>query len=45
LFEEEEQLLAMHMQSIQENAKLLTEEGRLLQSIQVTRASSASLFA
>jgi len=35
LFEEEEQLLALHMQSIQENAKLLTEEGRLLQSIQV----------
>lgn len=34
LFEEEEELLNMHMNIIQENAELLTEEGRLLQAIQ-----------
>ncbi|CAM9297213.1 unnamed protein product, partial [Chrysoparadoxa australica] len=34
LFEEEESLLNMHMNAIQENAELLTEEGRLLQQIQ-----------
>lgn len=34
LFEEEEALLNMHMSVIQENAELLTEEGRLLQQIQ-----------
>mmetsp|Transcript_20826 Transcript_20826/g.28312 ORF Transcript_20826/g.28312 Transcript_20826/m.28312 type:complete len:642 (-) Transcript_20826:506-2431(-) len=34
LFEEEEQLLNLHMNVIQENAELLTEEGRLLQGIQ-----------
>lgn len=34
LFEEEEALLNLHMNVIQENAELLTEEGRLLQSIQ-----------
>lgn len=34
LFEEEEDLLNLHMSVIQENAELLTEEGRLLQSIQ-----------
>ncbi len=34
LFEEEEQLLNMHMAVIQENAELLTEEGRLLQAMQ-----------
>ena len=34
LFEEEEALLNLHMNSIQENAELLTEEGRLLQAIQ-----------
>lgn len=35
LFEEEEALLNMHMNVIQENAELLTEEGQLLQNIQV----------
>lgn len=34
LFDEEEELLNMHMNIIQENAELLTEEGRLLQQIQ-----------
>jgi len=34
LFEEEEDLLNLHMSVIQENAELLTEEGRLLQQIQ-----------
>jgi kinesin family protein 2/24 len=34
LFEEEEALLNLHMNIIQENAELLTEEGRLLQQIQ-----------
>lgn len=34
LFEEEEALLNLHMNVIQENAELLTEEGRLLQQIQ-----------
>ena len=34
LFEEEESLLNLHMSVIQENAELLTEEGRLLQQIQ-----------
>lgn len=34
LFEEEEELLNLHMNIIQENAELLTEEGRLLQQIQ-----------
>lgn len=34
LFEEEEMLLNVHMNVIQENAELLTEEGRLLQQIQ-----------
>lgn len=34
VFEEEETLLNLHMSVIQENAELLTEEGRLLQQIQ-----------
>jgi kinesin family protein 2/24 len=34
LFEEEEDILNLHMSVIQENAELLTEEGRLLQQIQ-----------
>lgn len=34
LFDNEEELLNLHMNIIQENAELLTEEGRLLQSIQ-----------
>ena len=34
VFEEEEDLLNLHMSVIQENAELLTEEGRLLQQIQ-----------
>lgn len=34
IFEEEEALLNLHMNIIQENAELLTEEGRLLQKIQ-----------
>jgi kinesin family protein 2/24 len=34
LFAEEEALLNLHMNVIQENAELLTEEGRLLQQIQ-----------
>ena len=34
LFDEEEALLNLHMGVIQENAELLTEEGRLLQNIQ-----------
>ena len=34
LFDEEEALLNLHMNIIQENAELLTEEGRLLQAIQ-----------
>ena len=34
LFEEEENLLNLHMKSIHENAELLTEEGTLLQSVQ-----------
>jgi kinesin family protein 2/24 len=34
LFEEEEDLLNLHMSVIQENAELLTEEGKLLQQIQ-----------
>lgn len=34
LFDEEEELLNMHMNIIQENAELLTEEGRLLSQIQ-----------
>lgn len=34
LFDEEEELLNLHMNIIQENAELLTEEGRLLQQIQ-----------
>lgn len=34
LFEEEEELLNLHMATIQENAELLTEEGRLLQQMQ-----------
>ncbi|KAJ1435253.1 hypothetical protein B484DRAFT_393631 [Ochromonadaceae sp. CCMP2298] len=34
VFEEEEDLLNLHMTVIQENAELLTEEGRLLQQIQ-----------
>ena len=33
LFEEEENLLNLHMQAIHENAELLTEEGALLQSV------------
>ena len=34
LVEEEENLLHAHMESIQENAELLTEEGRLLAKVQ-----------
>ena len=34
LYEEEEQLLNLHMAVIQENAELLTKEGRLLQDMQ-----------
>ena len=34
LFEEEENLLNLHMSVIQENAELLTEEGKLLQGVQ-----------
>ena len=34
LFDEEEELLNLHMNIIQENAELLTEEGRLLQQMQ-----------
>jgi len=34
LFEEEESLLNFHMSVIQENAELLTEEGKLLQGVQ-----------
>ncbi|KAJ1444753.1 P-loop containing nucleoside triphosphate hydrolase protein [Pelagophyceae sp. CCMP2097] len=34
LFEEEEALLNAHMSVIQENAELLTEEGRMLQQVQ-----------
>jgi kinesin family protein 2/24 len=34
VFEEEEALLNLHMNVIQENAELLTEEGRLLQQVQ-----------
>jgi kinesin family member 2/24 len=34
VYEEEEELLNLHMNVIQENAELLTEEGRLLQAIQ-----------
>lgn len=34
LFEEEEELLNLHMKSIHENAELLTEEGALLQHVQ-----------
>mmetsp|Transcript_6322 Transcript_6322/g.8536 ORF Transcript_6322/g.8536 Transcript_6322/m.8536 type:complete len:592 (-) Transcript_6322:506-2281(-) len=34
LLEEEEELLNLHMSIIQENAELLTEEGKLLQSVQ-----------
>ena len=34
LFEEEEELLNLHMKSIHENAELLTEEGALLQYVQ-----------
>ena len=34
LFEAEEQLLNAHMTVIQENAELLTEEGRMLQQVQ-----------
>lgn len=34
LFEEEEELLNLHMNVIQESAELLTEEGRLLQRVQ-----------
>jgi kinesin family protein 2/24 len=34
LFEEEESLLNLHMSVIQENAELLTEEGKLLQGVQ-----------
>lgn len=34
LFEEEENLLNLHLKSIHENAELLTEEGALLQSVQ-----------
>lgn len=34
VFDEEEDLLNLHMSVIQENAELLTEEGRLLQQIQ-----------
>jgi len=34
LFEEEENLLNFHMSVIQENAELLTEEGKLLQGVQ-----------
>lgn len=34
LFEEEEALLNAHMNLIQENAELLTEEGRMLQQVQ-----------
>ena len=34
LFEEEESLLNLHMSIIQENAELLTEEGKLLQTVQ-----------
>ena len=34
LFEEEEEILNLHMNIIQENAELLTEEGKLLHDIQ-----------
>eukprot|EP00550_Attheya_septentrionalis_P012955 CAMPEP_0198304958 /NCGR_PEP_ID=MMETSP1449-20131203/57663_1 /TAXON_ID=420275 /ORGANISM="Attheya septentrionalis, Strain CCMP2084" /LENGTH=591 /DNA_ID=CAMNT_0044007487 /DNA_START=561 /DNA_END=2336 /DNA_ORIENTATION=- len=34
LFQEEENLLNLHMSIIQENAELLTEEGQLLQTVQ-----------
>jgi kinesin family protein 2/24 len=34
LFEQEEQLLNTHMNNIQINAELLTEEGKMLQSVQ-----------
>jgi len=34
IFEEEEQLLNLHMSTIQESAELLTEEGKLLQEVQ-----------
>jgi kinesin family protein 2/24 len=34
LFEEEEQLLSLHMQAIQQNAEYITEENKLLESVQ-----------
>jgi len=34
IFEEEEQLLNLHMSTIQESAELLTSEGKLLQAVQ-----------
>ncbi len=34
LFDEEEQLLSLHMQSIQQNAEYITEENKLLESVQ-----------
>merc|ERR1711991_764291 len=34
IFEEEEQLLNLHMSTIQESAELLTSEGKLLQMVQ-----------
>lgn len=41
LFEQEENLLNMHMGKIQENAELLTEEGKMLQQVQGEDASEA----
>ena len=45
LFEEEEALLNMHMSVIQENAELLTEEGRLLSLIQSTEIADYDIDA
>jgi len=44
VYEEEEELLNLHMNVIQENAELLTEEGRLLQAIQGTGVDGAGEY-
>lgn len=43
LYDEEENMLNLHMASIQENAELLTEEGQMLQNIQAEDASEEEL--
>lgn len=43
LFEQEEEILNLHMSNIQENADLLTQEGKMLQIVQKENVTEAEM--